>query len=197
MSEKLKIKQAILVEGKYDKIKLQQFVDAPIFTTDGFSVFSSGQKAKLFRRLALTDGLIILTDSDPAGFVIRNKLRGMLPKEKVVHVYAPQISGKEKRKKAPSKAGFLGVEGLSVETLRRLLERSGIACEAQGGEPGDIKAKRVYTKADLYAVGLCGREDSHACRDAFCAANDLPTGMTAGALLEAINLFGIALPDDE
>ena len=119
MSEKLKIKQAILVEGKYDKIKLQQFVDAPIFTTDGFSVFSSGQKAKLLRRLALSDGLIILTDSDPAGFVIRNKLRGMLPKEKVVHVYAPQISGKEKRKKAPSKAGFLGVEGLSVETLRR------------------------------------------------------------------------------
>lgn len=179
MSEKLKIKQAILVEGKYDKIKLQQFVDAPIFTTDGFSVFSSGQKAKLFRRLALTDGLIILTDSDPAGFVIRNKLRGMLPKEKVVHIYAPQISGKEKRKKAPSKAGFLGVEGLSVETLRRLLERSGIACEAQGASRATSRLSVYIPRADLYADGLCGREDSHACRDAFCAANDLPTGMTA------------------
>lgn len=197
MSAKLKIKQAILVEGKYDKIKLQQLVDAPIFTTDGFSVFSSGQKAKLLRRLALSDGLIILTDSDPAGFVIRNKLKGMLPKEKVIHIYAPQISGKEKRKKTPSKAGLLGVEGLSAETLRRLLERSGVVCEAESGESVGSEMRRTYTKADLYAVGLCGREDSHAYRDAFCTANDLPTGMTAGALLEAINLFGIALPDGE
>ena len=145
-----------------------------------------------------TKGKVIeLRNSDPAGFVIRNKLKGMLPKEKVIHIYAPQVSGKEKRKKAPSKAGLLGVEGLSVETLRRLLERSGVVCETESGESVGAEMRRTYTKADLYAVGLCGREDSHAYRDAFCTANDLPTGMTAGALLEAINLFGIALPDGE
>ena len=134
MTEKLKIRQVVLVEGKYDKIKLQQLIDAPIFTTGGFSVFSSGEKAVLLRRIAEKDGLIILTDSDPAGFVIRNKLKGMLPKDKVLHLYAPALSGKERRKKAPSKAGILGIEGLSAETLRRLFEKSGVTFEDGSGE---------------------------------------------------------------
>ena len=101
MTEKLKIRQAVLVEGKYDKIKLQQLIDAPIFTTGGFSVFSSGEKAVLLRRIAEKDGLIILTDSDPAGFVIRNKLKGMLPKDKVLHRLCPEKKGEKKRPPKP------------------------------------------------------------------------------------------------
>ncbi len=196
MTEKLKIRQAVLVEGKYDKIKLQQLIDAPIFTTGGFSVFSSGEKAVLLRRIAEKDGLIILTDSDPAGFVIRNKLKGMLPKDKVLHLYAPALTGKEKRKKVPSKAGILGIEGLSAETLRRLFEKSGVAFEDGFGEYRKERSAVAYTKADLYAVGLCGKTDSAARRDDFCAKNDLPRGMTAGALLEAINILGLTLPED-
>lgn len=196
MTEKLKIKQAVLVEGKYDKIKLQQFLDAPIFTTGGFSVFSSSQKAALFRRIAQTHGLIVLTDSDPAGFVIRNRLKGMLPKDKVIQLYAPTVFGKEKRKNAPSKAGILGIEGLSVEVLKRLFEKSGVTVEnSSGASDTEGTSHTVFVKADLYAAGLCGRPDSSARRDAFCKQNDLPLGMTAGTLLEAVNLFQLPLPD--
>ncbi len=189
-TEKLKLRQAILVEGKYDKIKLEQFIDAPIFTTDGFRLFSLSEKAVMLRKIAEKQGLIVLTDSDPAGFVIRNKLKGMLPRDKVIHLYAPALSGKERRKKTPSKAGILGVEGLSVESLKRMFERSGVATDdgqAQAASPA------CYTKADLYAAGLCGREDSVAKREAFCRAHELPPTMTAGALLEAVNLLGIDL----
>lgn len=196
MTKKINLRQAVLVEGKYDKIKLQQLIDAPIFTTGGFAIFSSSEKAALFRRIANENGLIILTDSDPAGFVIRNKLKGMLPKDKVIHLYAPALSGKEKRKKTPSKAGILGIEGLSAETLRHLFEKSGIAFDDNSdAEPS--AARRLYTKADLYAAGLCGKNDSAAKRDAFCKDNELPSGMTSGALLEAVNLLGLTLPKTE
>ena len=193
----VKIREAIVVEGRYDKNTLSQVVDAPILETAGFGIFKDRQQMALLRRVAEKRGLIVFTDSDGAGFVIRNYLKGALPKDQVKQAYIPDRPGKEKRKKAPSKAGFLGVEGLSAETLRRLLERSGVVCETESGESVGAEMRRTYTKADLYAVGLCGREDSHAYRDAFCTANDLPIGMTAGALLEAINLFGIALPDGE
>lgn len=195
MAEKLKIRQAILVEGKYDKIKLAQFVDTNIFTTGGFSVFSSSEKCALLRRIAETQGLLILTDSDPAGFVIRNKLKGMLPKDRVTHLYAPALSGKETRKKSPSKAGILGVEGLSVQVLRRLFERAGIALSPDDAQP-QKRNSHSYTKADLYAAGLCGREDSALLRNAFCRDNELPAGMTPNALLEAVNLLSLELPPE-
>lgn len=186
------------MEGKYDKIQLERILDAPIFTTDGFRVFSSNEKGAMLRRIAETHGLIVLTDSDPAGFVIRNKLKGTLPRDKVTHLYAPALMGKERRKRAPSKAGLLGVEGLSTETLLRLFEKSGIVTDANADEEAAASAPSAhYTKADLYAVGLCGREDSATRRAAFCRKHELPDFMTPNALLEAINLLGLELENNE
>ncbi|MBQ8759535.1 MAG: DUF4093 domain-containing protein [Clostridia bacterium] len=187
--EKIKVSRAILVEGKYDKILLERFIDGHIFTTGGFSVFSSDEKAALFRKIAEKHGIIILTDSDPAGFVIRNKLKGMLPKDKVTNIYAPALYGKEKRKSKPSKAGILGVEGIDIDTLRELFERCGVVDD---GEEIDTE-RHVYTKAQLYEYGLCGRPDSSALRDALCERIGLPKGMTPNALLEAINILGVDL----
>ena len=180
MSAKLKIKQAILVEGKYDKIKLQQLVDAPIFTTDGFSVFSSGQKAKLLRRLALSDGLIILTDSDPAGFVIRNKLKGMLPKEKVVHIYAPQISGKEKRKKEPSKEGKIGVEGINDDVLLNLFKKANISSQP-------IVINNPLTSVDMFTLELSGTPNAKQNKKKLLKSLDLPEFLSTSSLISYIN----------
>ena len=185
--QKIKISKAILVEGKYDKILLERFVDAHIYTTGGFSIFSSKEKAALFRKIAEKQGIIILTDSDPAGFVIRNKLKGMLPSDKVINIYAPAIFGKEKRKSHPSKAGIVGIEGLDIETLKNLFEKSSVI----GEESVSSKEYRTYTKADLYEAGLCGKADSQDKRDALCEKHGLPCGMTPNALLEAINILGI------
>ena len=189
-AEKITVPYAVLVEGKYDKIALSGIIDAPIFTTAGFGIFSDTEKQALLRKIAAEQGLVVLTDSDPAGFVIRNKLKGMLPKENVIQLIAPEIFGKEKRKKSPSKAGVLGVEGIDKEKLIALFERNGLI-----GEKKTPHAGKTHTKADLYAAGLCGREDSAAKRDAFCEKHDLPHGMTAGALLEAINLLGLDLEE--
>lgn len=191
--EKIKISRAILVEGKYDKILLERFVDAKIFTTGGFSVFNAAEKCSLLKRIAETQGLIVLTDSDPAGFVIRNKLKGLLPKEKIIHIYAPAFEGKEKRKNQPSKAGILGIEGTSPEILIQLFEKAGVIDDGKGSTSKESDGRKVYTKADLYEAGLCGGQDSAAKRDRFCADNGLPSGMTPGALLEAVNILGIEL----
>lgn len=187
--EKIRISKAILVEGKYDKILLEQFIDAKIFTTGGFSVFNADEKCALLKKIAEAQGLIVLTDSDPAGFVIRNKLKGMLPKDKVTHIYAPAVNGKERRKKQPSKAGILGIEGTSPETIISLFEKAGVI-DSDGTA---LSEKRKYTKAELYEAGLCGKEDSAVKRDEFCVSNGLPKGMTPNALLEAINILGIEL----
>ena len=189
---KIKIPMAILVEGKYDKILLERFVDANIYTTNGFSVFNAKEKCALLKKIAEKQGLIVLTDSDPAGFVIRNKLKGMLPKDKVVNIYAPAIFGKESRKKESSKAGILGIEGLTVSILKELFEKNGVVA-LKGDENCKDKDYKVFTKADMYERGLCGKENSSVIRDDFCRENDLPTGMTAKALLEAINTLGIVM----
>ena len=187
--EKLKISKAILVEGKYDKICLERFIDGHIFTTGGFSIFNSGEKAALFRKIAEKQGIIILTDSDPAGFVIRNKLKGMLPPDKVTNIYAPALYGKEKRKTKASKAGILGIEGIDIETLRELFIKCGAVSD---GDMPEVK-HHIYTKAELYEYGLCGRDESSALRDAFCEKIGLPKGMTPNAFLEAINILGVEL----
>lgn len=187
MSEKIKIDKVILVEGKYDKIKIEQIVDAKIYTTNGFQIFSSSEKRALFKRLAEEKGIILMTDSDPAGFVIRNKLKGILPKDKVIHIYSPQIAGKESRKSKASKAGILGVEGIEANELKALFAKYGFSDTT----PDKETKPKEYTKADLYEIGLCGRADSSEKRNEFCKANGLPQGMTAGALLEAINLLEI------
>ena len=187
--EKLRISRAILVEGKYDKILLERFVDANIFTTDGFSIFSSEEKLVMLSKIAERQGLIVLTDSDPAGFVIRNKLKGMLPKNKLVNIYAPCLFGKEKRKNKPSKSGILGVEGLEIETLRNLFERSGVLEDTSF----TVHKACEYTKAYLYEKGYCGKENSASIRDTFCKENELPLGMTPNAFLEAVNILGLKI----
>ena len=181
----VKIKQAIVVEGKYDQNTLSQLVDATIFQTRGFGVMHDKALLGLLRKAARTTGLIIFTDSDGAGFVIRNFLKGALPKEGVLHAYIPDIPGKEKRKRAPGKEGVLGVEGMTKEILLSALENAGADL---GGEaekrPGD-----TITKFDLYTVGLSGRPDSAAKRAAFLEKLRFPAHMSANALLDALNLL--------
>ncbi|MBR2021479.1 MAG: DUF4093 domain-containing protein [Clostridia bacterium] len=185
--EKIKTDRVIIVEGKYDKIKLSEIVDAHILTTDGFSLFNNAEKRALIRRLAKKCGIVILTDSDGAGFVIRNKLRGYIGNDsEIINLYAPQIVGKEARKSKGSKEGLLGVEGIEARTIRGLFEKAGITSEG-------TKKEAVYTKADLYSLGLSGGSDSSARRDEICEKNDLPKGMSANAFLAAVNLLGIEL----
>ncbi len=181
----VKIRQAIVVEGKYDQNTLSQLVDTTIFQTRGFGVMHDKALLELLRKAARTTGLIIFTDSDGAGFVIRNFLKGALPKEGVLHAYIPDIPGKEKRKRAPGKEGLLGVEGMTKEILLSALENAGADL---GGEaekrPGD-----TITKFDLYAAGLSGRPDSTSKRAAFLEKLRFPAHMSANALLDALNLL--------
>ena len=176
------IKEAVIVEGKYDKIKLSSIADANIITTDGFGVFASAEKSLLIRRLAEPYGIIVLTDSDGAGLVIRNYFNSILPKEKLIHLYIPQVAGKEKRKKSPSKAGMLGVEGIESDTLREILKPF-----SSGGI--DVSKGREVTKADFYEDGLSGTESSSERRRMLCRQLSLPENMSANALLSAINLL--------
>lgn len=173
----LEISRPIIVEGKYDKIKLNSLVKANIITTDGFGIFNAKEKAKLIRRLAAERGIIVITDSDGAGLVIRNFLRNLVPKDKITHIYIPQIKGKERRKDAPSKEGFLGVEGMEADFLRKALAPFA---------DGELKPRMKMTKADLYTLGLSGREDSAILREKLAKALDLPQNLSANALLEAI-----------
>ena len=176
----LTISRPIIVEGKYDKIKLSRVVNAHIVTTDGFGIFSQAQKNALIRRLAEENGVIVLTDSDGAGLVIRNHLRNILPPDKIIHLYTPRIKGKEKRKNTPSKEGFLGVEGMATEWLEKAL-----APFADGG----AKPRMQLTKADLYALGLSGGPNSEIRRRELSRLLQLPDNLSANALLEAICLL--------
>ena len=176
----LEISRPIIVEGKYDKIKLSRIVKAHIITTDGFGIFSKDQKAALIRRLAKDNGVIVLTDSDGAGLVIRNYLRNLLPSDQIIHLYTPQIKGKEKRKTQSSKAGFLGVEGMDLAWLEQAL-----APFADGG----AKPRMKLTKADFYALGLSGMPNSEAHRKKLANILQLPDNLSANALLEAICLL--------
>ncbi len=178
---KIKISRPVIVEGKYDKIKLSSILDANIITTDGFGVFNSAEKVALIRALAAPDGVIVLTDSDGAGKVIRSKISSILPQNAVTHLYIPQIFGKEKRKSAPSKEGTLGVEGIDADTLRKIFEP--LEDDRPKKRPGGV------SKQDLYADGLSGGENSAERRDALALQFGLPRGMSANSLLAAINII--------
>ena len=181
----VKIRQAIVVEGKYDQNTLSQLVDATIFQTRGFGVMHDKALLELLRKAAKMTGLIIFTDSDGACFVIRNFLKGALPKEGVLHAYIPDIPGKEKRKRAPGKEGLLGVEGMTKEILLEALENAGADLGGEAAKkPGD-----TITKFDLYTAGLSGRPDSAAKRAAFLEKLRFPAHMSANALLDALNLL--------
>ena len=182
-----KVKEVIVVEGRYDKNALSQVVDATVITLGGFSVFNDKEKLAFLRRLAEKQGLIVLTDSDGAGFVIRNYLKGALPKELVKQAYIPDIYGKERRKRTPGKEGKLGVEGMKPDVLLAALARAGAAFLDE--ENGTGAAGEPITKADLFELGLTGGPDSAAKRQAILRELELPEHLTANGLLEALNLL--------
>ena len=180
----VKIKEAILVEGRYDKNTLSQIVDAPILETSGFGIFKDKKQMKLLRQVAEKRGLIVFTDSDGAGFVIRNHVKSAIPGKYLKHAYIPDIMGKEKRKAAPGKEGKLGVEGMSREIILEALRRAGATVEGE-----ENSASHQITKQDLMELGLSGGADASAKRLALLKKLDLPEHMSANAMLQALNLL--------
>lgn len=174
----------VIVEGKYDKQKLSAILNTTIITTNGFRIFNDREKRALIRRLAEKNGIFVLTDADGAGLVIRNLLRGCVPKEKITHLYIPAVAGKERRKAAPSKEGLLGVEGIDEETLTHIF-----APFAVGEDACRTQEKQSVSKADFYDAGLSGGEGSAERRARLAKHFRLPPHMSANALLEAINLL--------
>ena len=186
MSDKPRIKMPIAVEGKYDKSIIKQYFDATVISVDGFGIFNSKEKQALLRRLS-TDGIIILTDSDGGGKQIRSFLLGIIPKERVYNAYIPKIEGKERRKKSPSKAGLLGVEGMDKEVLMRSL-----APFIEVGEGVKLLGKNAHkmiTKVDFFTDGLSGCGGAVQRRSLLAEYFSLPPDMTANALLEALNII--------
>ena len=184
MSAPLRIQEAIVVEGRYDKSALAGVADTLILETAGFGVFKDGERLAFLRRLAAKRGLIVLTDSDGAGFVIRNSLKGAIPRAQVKHAYIPDVYGKERRKRAPGREGKLGVEGMSPQVLRQALLRAG-ATVLDGDAPD--RPQGDLTPADLFALGLSGTPDAAVRRAELLKRLDLPEHMSAKALLAALN----------
>ena len=180
----VKIKEAIVVEGRYDKNTLSQIVDAPILETSGFGIFKDKAQMALLRRIAQTRGLIVFTDSDGAGFVIRIHIKSAIPGKYLKHAYIPDIPGKEKRKSAPGKEGKLGVEGMSREIILEALRRAGATIE---GEEAPQSCR--ITKHDLMSLGLSGGPDAGAKRLALLKKLNLPEHMSPNAMLQALNLL--------
>ncbi len=180
----IKIQRAVIVEGRYDKIKLSSVLDAVIIETEGFGIFNNKEKQKLIRRLAETKGLLVLTDSDSAGFKIRSFIKGIVPTEQIKHAYIPDILGKEKRKTEASKEGKLGVEGVDVKIILDALNKAGVFCEET-----EERERREITKLDLYEDGLSGGENSDILRKKLLKYLDLPERLTSNALIQILNTF--------
>ncbi len=178
----LKIKEAVIVEGRYDKIKLSSIVDAPIIETNGFRVFSDREKQNLIRKIADVRGILVFTDSDGAGFVIRNFLKGTVDKSKIKHCYIPQIEGKEKRKSQKSKEGFLGVEGVSDDLIIEAIKRSGAVIIGE-----DMPDENKIKKSDLFCLGLTGTENAEKNRKKLLKYLNLPQYLSTNAMLTALN----------
>lgn len=177
-----KISEVIIVEGRYDKNTLSQVVDAVIIETGGFNVFNNREKQQLLRTLAEKRGLIVMTDPDGAGLVIRNFIKGCVDPKLVKHAYMPEVFGKERRKSKPSKEGKLGVEGMDAETIMTALRRAGATIDGAEG-----KCSGGISIADMYAKGLTGRADSAARRSELLSQMHLPSKMTAQAMLPVLN----------
>lgn len=179
----LKTDKIIVVEGKYDKIKLSSLIDAVIIETDGFGIFKDKEKQRFLRKLAEKKDIVVFTDSDSAGFVIRNFLCGILPKSRIINAYIPDVYGKEKRKDSFSKEGKLGVEGVSPQLIKDALEKAGVFVYEEK-EP-----KRTVTKQDFFTDGLTGGTDSKEKRIKLLKHLDLPEKMTTNSMIEIINNF--------
>ncbi len=183
MAEKLVIPYPVIVEGKYDKIKLDSVIDAHIISTQGFGIFNNRDLAQLLRQLAEKSMIIVLTDSDSGGKVIRSHVTGMIPKDRLIQLYVPQIKGKERRKATPGAEGLLGVEGMDVQLLHDLfLPYTSVDADVRYRE-------NPLSKTDFYRDGLSGGENSRARRDELARACGLPAGMSANALLDALRML--------
>ena len=180
----IKIDKVIIVEGRYDKIKLSSMIDGIIIETEGFGIFKDRDKQKLIRKLAKTKGIAILTDSDSAGFVIRNFITSIVPKEYITNVYIPDIYGKEKRKDSPSKEGKLGVEGVSAEILKEAFKKAGI-----GVSQSETNERKKITLNDFFDDGLTGDTQSKRKRTDLLKKLDLPERMSTKAMLDILNTF--------
>lgn len=180
----VKVQQAILVEGRYDKNTLSQIVDAPIFETSGFGIFKNKEQVAFLRRVAERQGLIVFTDSDGAGFVIRNHIKSAIPGKYLLHAYIPDIPGKERRKAAPGKEGKLGVEGMTPEIILKALRDCGATMDGTAQEP-----RKAITKQDFMELGLSGGPGSSERRKALLKKLKLPEHMSSNAMLQAVNLL--------
>lgn len=180
----VKIKEAIVVEGRYDKNTLSQIVEAPILETAGFGIFKDKKQMALLRQVAEKRGLIVFTDSDGAGFVIRNHIKSAIPAKFLKHAYTPDILGKERRKAAPGKEGKLGVEGMTREIILEALRKAGATFEGE-----EAASTHQITKQDLMDLGLSGGADASAKRLALLRKLNLPEHMSANAMLQALNLL--------
>lgn len=180
MAEKLKLKQAVIVEGKYDKIKLSNMIDAFIVETNGFSIFKDKEKMRFIKQLAEERGIIILTDSDHAGFMIRNYISSGVPKDKIINVYIPDVFGKEKRKSEPSKEGKLGVEGMAKQVLLDAFANANISCES-------VENPDPVTSYDLFAAGISGTPNAKQNKKKLLQALSLPEFLSTNSLLSCIN----------
>lgn len=179
---KLELKEAVIVEGRYDKIKLTQILSSPVIDTGGFRLFKDREKQALIRKIAEKRGILVMTDVDSAGFVIRNFLRGIVSSEQIKHAYIPTVIGKESRKAEVSKEGILGVEGIDREALVSAIRNSGVTIIGE-----NTAQKNEITKADFYDFGLSGRDDSAILRKRVLTDLGLPEYLTANAMISAIN----------
>ncbi len=180
----IKTDKPIIVEGKYDIIKLSGIVDGLIIKTDGFGIFKDKEKQALLRRLADEKGIIVLTDSDSAGFLIRKFLKSSIPEDKITHVYIPDVYGKEKRKSQGGKEGKLGVEGISEEVLLEAFRKAGVSCDKT-----DSTERRLITNLDLYEAGLMGKDNSKEKRIRLMKALSLPERLSTSSLIKILNTF--------
>lgn len=180
--DKLSLREAVIVEGRYDRVKLMQFIATPVMETGGFRVFSDRERQALIREIAEKRGILVMTDADSAGFVIRNFLSGIVPPDSIKHAYIPPILGKESRKDAPSKEGLLGVEGMEIESLIKAIEHSGATIIGR-----DNNFLEEISKADFYKYGLSGRENSEKRRSQILTDLGLPRYLSANAMLSAVN----------
>lgn len=178
------VKETIIVEGRYDKIKLSGFVDGVVFTTNGFGIFKDKKAQKSIRTFAEKTGIVILTDSDRAGIKIRNFVKQLAAGGRVLHAYVPEIEGKERRKTAPGKEGILGVEGISEEIIINAIKKSGAEVNGNGEA---VSPKKQITKTDFYLFGLSGREGSEELRGMVATRLGMPSKISANMLLDAVN----------
>lgn len=180
MNEKLKLSQAVIVEGRYDKLKLSNIIDAFIIETNGFSIFKDKEKLKFIKRLANERGIIVMTDSDHAGFMIRNYISSGIPKDRIINVYIPDVFGKEKRKSEPSKEGKIGVEGMSRDVILEALNKAGVSVTRAVNE-------NPVTSFDMFDLGFSGTADAKKKRKKLLKALDLPEFLSTGSLISCIN----------